>query len=480
MPTGAGKTYFFSEVARSALGRGSITWIIVPRNELLEQSSESLKQIGVAHGRIAPRFDESEAYQLHVVSKDTLIRRYEKIKRSPDLIIIDECHIALDRYTEISEKFPRARLLGVTATPERLDGRGLSELFEVMIQGPSITELIESDYLTPIRYFAPPIEGIKDLKRAGVDYAAADLAELLESRKIYGKAIEHYRRHCDGRPALVYCRSVAAAAETAERFSAAGYRFENIDGRMSYKKRRLLIDALKAGQIHGLTSCELITYGLDVPRVECVIMLRPTLSRTLFMQMIGRGLRPSPGKTELIVLDHVGNLAEFGHPLEPHEWQFNGREKRRREKAENPAILRLCPDLDFLYCNKPSCAGCQHNRSGRTVRKFEEIDAELTEAEAPPLKLGERPREERREINDRIGRAVDEFKAAGGNPKIAGGAVLELVELADCLGRSPIWVYHLLSENRHLINVPLLHEIARIKKYKPGWAYFQKQRLLKG
>jgi len=472
LQTGGGKTVIFARMVQAAYKKGSVVWVIVPRKELLEQASEKLAQNGIPHGQISSGIKESKAYQVHIVSKDTLIRRLDKIKTEPDFIIIDEAHIALDRYLEFSGRFSSAKILGVTATPERLDGRGLSELYETLVLGPPMKSLIEKDYLTNVRYFAPPTPGIENLHRIGTEYKTDELLQLLEKRKIYGKAIDHYRKYAHKKPCLVYCRSVKAAKETAYRFSAAGYRFENIDGAMPKKRRKALLDGLRTGDIDGLASCDLITYGLDVPRVECIVMLRPTLSRTLYCQMIGRGLRPSPGKQECIVLDHVGNLQEHGHPLLDHEWKFDGREKRGRRSGENQEInIRLCPEADFIYCDKPSCAGCQHNRTGRTVRDLTVVDTELGEVKNP-VKLAHRAPEEKREIQDQINDCVKSYNATGSS-----GPVRDLIELGEQIGRQAMWVYHLLCEGRETVNVPLLFEIQKIKGYKHGWAYFKRKEL---
>jgi DNA repair protein RadD len=493
-PTGSGKTRLFAEMTRASSSRGWNVWIVVPRNELLEQASDELARLGVRHGRIAASGGsvegrESAAYDVHVVSKDTLIRRFDKIKRPPQFLIVDEAHLALDRYIEIAERYPEAKLLGVTATPERLDGRGLSELYEVLVLGPTPAELVEQGHLSGVRYYCPPIS-LKGVHRRGTEYDEEELAALLEKRQIYGKAIEHYTRHAREKPALVYCRSVKAAEETAHRFSAAGYRFENIDGRMSYKRRRALIDGLRDGALDGLTSCDLITYGLDVPRVECVIMLRPTLSRTLFSQMCGRGLRVWPGKTYLVVLDHVGNLQEHGHPLAPYQWNFDGRERRARNV--DPAVrARLCPEIDFLYCDRPSCTGCPHAPAdGKDPRRaLEEVDGELVEVLAP-IRMADRPPDDRREIERAIERAVAEYQqevrlpppTTGGVTHVhltptAAGAIGRLLEIAKITGRDPMWVYWELSRDRVSVNVTLLHEIARQRGYKPGWVWIRQKEI---
>jgi superfamily II DNA or RNA helicase len=471
LATGGGKTWIFSEMSKSAQKYGQTVWILVPRNELLSQASEHLAAAGVPHGRIDARHQESTAFSVQVVSKDTLIRRYDKIKKKPTFIIVDEAHLALDRYIEISKRFPDAKILGVTATPERLDGRGLSDLYETMVMGPSIRELVELGFLSDVEYYAPPIQGIEKLHRIGTDYKADELEALLETRKIYGESIRHYRKHAGGKPCLVYCRSVKAAEETADRFTAGGYRFLSIDGKMTPKERKKRLDALRTGKIHGLTSCELVTYGLDVPAVKAIIMLRPTLSRSLYSQMVGRGLRPTDEGSKCVIIDHVANYQEHGHPLADYNWQFYGREKRKPRKEKDELIARLCPELDFMYCHKASCIGCEHNPNGRKSRREEMIDLDLIKVK--PIALKDRPREEKKEIVDRINLAIIEYEKTG----LAPGPVGELLAVAKELRYSDMWVYRKLTRGKYLVNRSLLHEIGRQRGHKKGWAWFQAKRI---
>jgi len=169
-PTGSGKTVQFSDITARTTKNGHCTWIIVPRNELLKQASDHLAKHKVPHGLISAQSRESRAYKVHVVSKDTLIRRYDKIKNWPDLMIMDEAHLYLDRQIEIASHLPEhTKIIGYTATPERLDGRGLSTasggLYDEIVYGPSIAELIEMGYLSNMRYFCPPMEGLEELHR---------------------------------------------------------------------------------------------------------------------------------------------------------------------------------------------------------------------------------------------------------------------------------------------------------------------------
>lgn len=487
-PTGSGKTVQFADITARTTANGHRTWIVVPRNELLRQSSDHLAKYRVPHGLISAGTKESRAYKVHIVSKDTLIRRVRanKIKNWPDLIIVDEAHLNLDFWIWLMEYLPaHSKIIGVTATPERLDGRGLSTrsggIYDEIVYGPTIAELIELDYLSNMRYFCPPmLEDIKELHRRGTEYNPEELEALLLRRKIYGGAIDHYRDYAHKKPALVFCRSVRAAAETAQRFRDAGYAFEHIEGQMSRKKQAALIDGMRTGQIQGLSSCELATYGIDIPRLECIVMLRPTMSRTLYFQMIGRGLRPSPGKVDCVILDHVGNLQEHGHPLEPYEWQFHGREKRTGGPGVSVSTLHLC-DVCFLYFEGDACPNCGGVRKVKHRQDIEEVDGRLIEVKGP-IEFKSRSAGERREITDRINELIDAcaLKRDGmGFYKIDESAVSELLTLAESLGHNVMWIYHQVSADMLAVNWPLLYAIAKVKGYKRGWPYYQAEELEK-
>jgi superfamily II DNA or RNA helicase len=488
-PTGSGKTPLFSAMCNSVVTKKKRAWIIVPRTELLKQASTHLLKWNVNHGVIAPGLNESNAYKIHVVSKDTLIRRYNKIKNWPDLMIFDESHLYIDRQHEIISHLPEySKVIGFTATPERMDGRGLSEVYNQLIEGPSIPWLTERGFLTELRYFSPPIEGLQNLHVRGTDYDQEELEELLKRKKIYGELIGHYSKHGRGKAALIFCRSVKSAYQTAERFREKGFNFHCIEGKLTPKKRKDLIDALTNGIIDGLTNCDICTYGLDVPRVEYGASIRPTLSRALYMQIIGRILRPFENKEtgykkeEALFFDHVNLVLEHqdesypGVPLHyvpDITWNFHGNEKRKRKKDDKN--IKLCPLMDFLYCDKPSCRGCPHNPDNQIPDQRKPMIVVPTELEEikKPIPLNERPIEERRELQDRINAAAMDYKN-NMNP----GAIGELIKIQEELGYSPLWIYWKLTpDDQYTINYPVLHEIARQKGYKPGWVHFIKKKI---
>lgn len=494
--TGGGKTAIFTEMCSSVYGKNKIAWIVVPRKELIRQASLHLRKWNVPHGIIDAKTMESRAYNVHVVSKDTLIRRYSKIKNLPDLLIFDECHLFIDRQKEIASKMPdTTKIIGYSATMERLDGKGLSTksggLYDVLIEGPGIPDLTRDGYLVPLRYFSPPLEGLDSIKvnKAG-EYDEETLEDLLQRRKVYGDLVSHFQRHGKGKAALIFCRSVKSAYQAAERFRDKGFNFVAIDGSMSGKKIETILDAHRAGKIEGICNCLLMTYGIDVQRVEYIGDISPTQSLAMYMQKIGRGLRPFTDnetgykKTDLIYMDHVNQVLTHqsenypGIPLHyvPEiKWNFDGTEKRKRDKKNNNVVL--CVHLDYMYCTNPRCSTCQHNpdKSVQDVRQpMVIVPAELEEIKKP-VALADMAIEDRRIMQDRIGAAVLDYKN-----NMLDGAVGKLLKIAEELGYRELWVYHrLVDEKRMSINVPIIAEIARQKNFKPGWIYFAMKKLKK-
>lgn len=484
-PTGSGKSFIFSQITSSVNKNKMRIWVIVPMRQLLKQTSEHFQKWQIPHGMIKQGVQESRAFLVHIVSKQSLERRWDKVKNWPDLIIIDECHQNYDFQMKLKSIMPdTSRLIGLTATPERLSGEGLSDIYDTMVEGPTIGELVQDGYLSPVRIFSPPLDGLSELHRIGTEYKSDELEALFARRAIYGKVIEHYKKYAHGRPSLVFCRDVKSAKKWAEKFREAGYKFESIDGKMDDKARHALVSALEQGKIDGLTSCELITTGFDCPRVECIMKLRPTLSKALDSQMNGRGMRIYPGKKDLVILDFVNNLDTHGHPYSEYKWNFEGKEKRQ-PKGKHVDTLKLCPKC-FLYYDGTSCPNCGEQKPTTPRKDLKEVDGYLVEVKGP-IPLSDRAPEEKREIADKIGAAVDEFREAEATGQIAPGAVGELLKIADDLGYSAMWVYHRLSDTyinkagdevkRLTVNSPLLYEIARQKGYKPGWAWMKKKEL---
>lgn len=415
LPTGGGKTYTYSYIAEHAGAKGNSVLILEHRKELIRQASLSLATLDVGHQIIAPADKVAGIRRSHidrigwpaidprshvaVASVQTLGRRLDWLAAfDPRLIIIDEAHHAVaGTWSRIIEACPHARLLGVTATPVRTDGRGLGErsggVFQSMVIGPSMRELIAQGALVPPRVVAPPTQlDLSSVHTRGGDYDAGELTQALDKPKITGDAVEHYRRLAAGKAAIVFCASIRHAEHVAEEFRTAGFRFECIHGGMDDADRDRMIYGLADGSVQGLVSVDVISEGTDIPVAEVAIMLRPTQSEGLFMQQAGRVLRPAPGKDYGLVIDHVGNTGRWiggeftrnhGLPDDDRDWTLEGRRKRKRgEKTDEkaPPLVR-CPQCYAAHDPAPKCPDCGHVYVVKTALPTQ-VDGELREVTA--------------------------------------------------------------------------------------------------
>jgi DNA repair protein RadD len=362
-PTGSGKTVVIATVAHTAVLRATQTLIVAHRRELIQQAVQKLAVVGIKPAIIAPGYDPDYNAQVQVASIQTAVRRLDKLPPY-GLIVVDEAHHSrATQYQRLFASQPQAKLLGVTATPARLDGRGLGKQdggpFDDLVIAAEVDELIQQDYLAPVHVFVPKKHlDLSGIHTRGGDYNADDLDQLVRGAKITGDAVQEYRERADHQPCLVYCVSIAHAQEAADAFSAAGYRSRMVCGTTPRDERDSAIAGLHTGEVEVLTSCALIDEGLDVPSVGCVILLRPTKSMVLHRQQVGRGMRPAPGKT-LVVLDHVGNSIEHELPTTRVMWTLDGIIKKKHGatltwRCECGA-LNAMPDDVCDVCGGPRC-----------------------------------------------------------------------------------------------------------------------------
>lgn len=377
-PTGCGKTVLFAYISEGTSRKGNSVLILVHRQELVDQTCRTLYQFGVDHGVIAAGRRPDRTHAVQVGSVQTVVRRLEYFR--PALIIIDEAHHGTaGSWRKVIDANPQARILGVTATPQRLDGRGLKDVFDELVMGPQVRDLIRNGHLSPPVYYAPPQAA--DLSKIHVvrgDFDQREVAEAMDQRSIIGDAVEHYARICRGAPAVAFCASVAHAQHVAEQFQAAGFAAGTIDGNMDREDRREVVRKLGDGRLNVLTSCEIINEGFDLPIVTAAILHRPTMSLGLHLQQIGRVLRPAPGKTKAIILDHVGNLARHGLAEDSREWSLEGRPKKKRKTDDEPDIqIKQCPSCYCCHAPAPECPECGHVYEVK-ARELEVVDGTLT------------------------------------------------------------------------------------------------------
>jgi DNA repair protein RadD len=383
MPTGSGKTPTLADIAKKAAAKGTSVLVLAHRRELIKQASNKLMDADVSHGIIAPGFTPSREI-VQVGSVQTVARRLDELPQF-GLIIVDEAHHSIaGSYKKIIEAQPNAKLLGVTATPERLDGRGLGKssggCFDDIIIGPSVSELIELGFLTPARIFAPAdAPDLSGIRTKMGDYETAGLLAKIDVPTLTGDVVAHYAQHSPGLPAIAFCITVEHAKHVAATFKAAGWRAVAAHGGMTAPERDASINGLATGAVQILCTCDLVSEGLDVPAVGAVILLRPTKSLGLFLQQVGRGLRPAPGKQHLIVLDHAGCTMQHGLPDSPRPWSLDGRPKK-----EKPPAIKQCKSCWALHSPAPSCPSCgfvypkAKEGEGRQIEQRDGVLAEIT------------------------------------------------------------------------------------------------------
>lgn len=386
LPTGAGKTVVFCYVTANAAAKGNSVWILVHRDELLRQTSMKLYEAGVDHGLVSPKYTPNYMAKVQVASVQTLVRRMHHLP-PPSLVVIDEAHhAAAGTWSKIIQANPQAKLLGVTATPIRMDGQGLGVdaggFFDTMVEGPQVAELIQQGYLVNPVVFAPQQKiDLSALRITRGDYDRRQMAEMMDTKEITGDVVAHYTKLAPGAPAVFFCVSVAHAEHVAEQFRAAGYRAHAVDGSMDDSDRRRILAGLGNGQVQVVTSCDLISEGTDIPAIAYAGLLRLTQSTGLFLQQVGRALRPSAGKDRAIICDHVGNTLIHGLPDDVREWSLEGEKKKRGKKEQDENALRItqCSKCYAVHEKAPVCPICGHVHEVATVKPPQHVDGELAE-----------------------------------------------------------------------------------------------------
>lgn len=419
-PTGFGKTIIFTEMARSAAAKGKRVDILVHREELLDQT---VAKLGVPCGVVAPGRRMTQ-HPIQVCMVQSLARRLHK-RRAPDLIIPDEAHhCPAGTWATVMSAYREAYVFGLTATPVRLDGKGLGDQYEALVCGPSVADLIERGRLSPYTMFSVADIDVRGISKRAGDFDRRELADAADKPKLIGNAVHHYRRHADGLPFIAFCTSVQHSEHVARAFCDAGYRVRAVDGTTPKDVRRADVQALARGELDGLTNCALFTEGVDVPVLSCVIDLKPSRSLTNVMQAWGRGLRMHDGKEQCIILDHAGNAARHGLPDTPREWSLDVTKKRTTQ--EMPDVQhRVCPACFACHQPAPRCPQCGHVYQVEQ-REVQQVEGDLVQVMVDPL---------------RAARAREQARAR--TPQ-------ELEAVAQSRGYKPGWVKHVLrARARH-------------------------------
>ena len=378
-PTGMGKSAILSSIAADADAKNRRVWILAHRRKLIQQLSATVARWDVEHGIIQSGRPHTE-HRVQVGSVDTVVRHLSEYP-APDLIIVDEAHhlSAGNKWGKVIDAFPNAYLIGFTATPERLDGKGLGEgkggYMQELVLGPSAKWLTDKGYLAQATVYSWPSRVADGLKVRAGDYAVEAAAIAVDKPAIMGDVVAAYRKHLNGKTAIANCCTVRHAENVAAIFRNEGIPAAAIVGTTAKDVQDYLFAELESGRLKVLCQVEMISEGVDVPSVSGGLMLRPTQSIALWLQQCGRILRVKDDGSKAIILDFVGNAQRLGLPTDHRDWSLDGKSKRARDAIS----IRICKKC---YAANPStvthCQECGAEFEVKSVDDIATIAGELT------------------------------------------------------------------------------------------------------
>lgn len=366
-PTGSGKTIVAAELILRAIKQGGSVLFIVHRRELLRQAVQRLFDHGVPwedigaiiggqHAKAdAETFEENPGAPVQVASIQTLVRR--KMPKATYVFIDEAHHAAAATYQKVLKHYPKAKVIGLTATPYRLDGQPLGDLFDEIVESAKPSELIKKGWIVrPQVWTVPPSErpNLKAVKRAGADLNQGDLEKASNKKNLVGSIVKHWKKHAEGRPTVCYAVSIAHAEVIASAFNRARIKASVISSKTPIEERASLLEKLKTGEVQVLVNCMVLTEGWDCPEAKCAVVARPTLSQSLWFQMGGRIMRPG-GKP--IILDHAGNALWMPCPGDDIEHSLTGVQKLKTGHREPQE--KMCPKCgNQLFLGTRVCTNC--------------------------------------------------------------------------------------------------------------------------
>lgn len=349
MPTGTGKTRLFVSIIKDLFHYGRDNkiapkvLILVHRTELIDQIDEELGyRYNLAHGIIQSGERERKIYPIQLASVQTLSRRLNNwTDKEFDFIIVDEAHhVKADSYQKIIKAFPHAKLLGVTATPVRLNGHGFTDTFEELIVSPSVKQFIDSGYLSQYEYYSvarssfiqKEIDSIKKFSQG--DYAESELERVCDNGRIRAQVVKTYLDFANDKKGIVYTINKEHNKNLCDEFNANGVHAVAIDSDTPKEMREQYIQQFRRGDFKIICNVNLFTEGFDCPDIEFIQLARPTKSLALYLQQVGRGLRISESKEKTLFLDNVGLYNRFGFPSSKRMWRHHFEGKYDGNKTE--------------------------------------------------------------------------------------------------------------------------------------------------
>ena len=387
MPTGTGKTYLLTAVIDSFVNGNPMekVWIVAHRRELVSQIDETVRKF---HSYFASN-TSSLLSSVKAMSIQWLMRHYDEIEEEPGMIVIDEAHHALAKtYKEMWERFPNAKFLGLTATPCRLNGKGFTDLFDILVQSWSVPEFISKGRLATYDFVSIKSDGvtqrlIDSLQKRGADgdYQNKEMDMLLNKKPSIERLYQSLEEFGKYRKGIVYAINISHAQKITRLYQEHGVKAIAIDSKTPATERQQDIEAFKKGDIQVLVNVDVFSEGFDCPDVEFVQLARPTLSLAKYLQMVGRGLRVAKGKKNCVIIDNVGLYRVFGLPSQVWNWNamFEGKLKvgKRKETPKDREFFLMNEKQDDIQIHPDSemMMVMSHEELLQTIQYREFVDS---------------------------------------------------------------------------------------------------------
>ncbi|MDD3077909.1 MAG: DEAD/DEAH box helicase [Paludibacter sp.] len=351
MPTGTGKTTVFSEIVRKATVKNKKILIVVHRVELVEQIADRLTHFGVGVGIISARQKANPDCDVQVATIQTLSRREYP---PADIVIIDECHHSkAATYQTLWEIYPEARFLGVTATPTRINGDGFDDLFEILIPLGKLSFFFEKGYLAHIKHLVGCIPDLSKVKQRMRDYDIEMLHNVMLDNSIMANLIDSYNKFAKGKKTIVFAVDIEHSKEIVQRYINAGFPAAHIDATTPKNERIDILNKFRSGEILVLSNVDIVSEGFDVPDCEAVQLARPTKSLVLYLQQVGRCMRPYEGKDCGLVLDNAGLWLEHGLSYIDRDWTLQSTKKNKKSNHTSKEVVAMDDEGILREITKP-------------------------------------------------------------------------------------------------------------------------------
>lgn len=395
-PTGSGKTITATSMIQTAISKGKRVFFICHRQELIDQTAKTFGKFGLKFGIIWASAPKLYDQNLQICSIDTLKNRLEEIE-PPDLIIWDECHhIAAAGWARVKEHYKNAYHIGLSATPCRLDGKGLGDHFGAMVQGLQTAELMKMGALSGYSFFAPSTPDVSTVKQRMGDFVKAETADLMDCSKIHGDIVKHWFKYARDKRTVVFAVTVNHSKHIAEAFRQAGVMAIHLDGETPKGERKAAAKAFANGDITLICNVGLFGEGYDLAAqagfdvtVDCIIDAQPTNSLGWCLQKWGRALRPKTDGSKAIILDHAGNWTRHYFPDDFREWSLDGAAKKKKSDEEKTELIRQCGECFHIHRPAPFCPNCGHEYEIK-AREMETIEADLEEFDIDAMRREQR------------------------------------------------------------------------------------------